>query len=452
MNSQLLLSLCVLSASTASASDHFVNAPESIQAAMNAAAPGDRILVGPGTYSEVIDFQGKQLEVIATGGPVFTILDGSGSNTTVVRVSSGEPAGTSLSGFTLTNGAGVPFPSTWGSDYYGGGVHVNEGSELSLSDCIITNNAWGTGTFAGGVYCGGEGSHVDLLRCVISNNRAWASGGGTLVDWHGTMTFEHCTIYGNSSDNFFGHQGGISMANFGTVVVKDSIAWANVGNDIGAFSAPYDQGTHADVSYSCVEGGYSGAFVQTGDPLFSDLNELTLSLRSPCVDTGDPSSTPDPDGTVSDMGARWSGWSGAPAPVEYCEPKLNSLGCEPVLSVAGDTSLGGADDLSVIVQNLRNNQFASIIWSYGHADVPFGGGTRCVGLPIHLTKPMHTGGTPYPGVDCTGSVDIPLSHGTLSSIGGPGTQVFMQVWSRDPGHPDGSNLGLTGGLCLTISS
>ena len=107
MNSQLLLSLCVLSASTASASDHFVNAPESIQAAMNAAAPGDRILVGPGTYSEVIDFQGKQLEVIATGGPVFTILDGSGSNTTVVRVSSGEPAGTSLSGFTLTNGAVV---------------------------------------------------------------------------------------------------------------------------------------------------------------------------------------------------------------------------------------------------------------------------------------------------------------------------------------------------------
>ena len=448
----LALLLPLTLATTAHASDHFVSASESIQAAIEAAAPGDRILVAPGTYSEVINFNGKQLEVIATGGPLLTTLDGSGANMTVVRASSGEPAGTAIRGFTLTNGAGVPFASSFGFDYYGGGVHVNDGAKLLIKDCVIRDNGWGTGTFAGGVYSGGQGSHVDLVGCVIRDNRAWASGGATLVDHHGTMSFDRCTIYQNSSDNFFGHQGGISMANHGTVVVKDTIAWANAGSDIGAFSSPYDVGTFAEVSFSCVEGGYAGSAVYTEEPLFSDVDTLRLASRSPYVDAGDPTSAPDPDGSLPDLGARWSGWNGAPTPVAYCEAKLNSLGCEPVMTVTGDSSMSGPDDFSVRVENLRNGQFAAIIWSYGQADVPFAGGSRCVGLPIQLTKPRFTGGTPAPGLDCSGFVEIPLMHSDFAEMGEVGTQVFLQVWSRDPGHSDGSGLGLTSGLCVTISS
>jgi hypothetical protein len=452
MNRSLLLPVIALFTSTAMAADHFVNAPASIQAAMNAAAPGDRILVGPGVYYEVIDFQGKQLEVIGTGGPNLTILDGSGFNSTVVRATSGEALGTTLQGFTLTNGAGQPFPSSYGYDYYGGGAHVGGAAQLLISDCVITNNGWGTGTFGGGVHCGGDGSHVDLVRCVINNNRAWASGGATLVDWYATMSFDSCTVYGNSSNNFFGHQGGISMANYGTVVVHNSIVWGNEGNEIDAFAFPYNQGTHADVSFCCVEGGYSGSSNINSNPLFANVTDFTLSSGSPCIDAGDMSSGLDPDGTAPDLGARWAGWSGAPTAVEYCDPKLNSQGCEPGLTASGESTLGGVDDFHVIASNLRNNQFAALFFSFGPADVPFSGGMRCVAAPYSRMIPSYTGGTPYPGADCTGTLDLHLDHTTLSAMGGPGTQVFMQIWFRDPGHPDGTNMGLTGGLCVTLSS
>ncbi len=41
------------------------------------------------------------------------------------------------------------------------------------------------------------------------------------------------------------------------------------------------------------------------DPLFVDPenNDFHLSLGSPCIDTGDPASPPDPDGSRADMGA-----------------------------------------------------------------------------------------------------------------------------------------------------
>ncbi|MDP6954392.1 MAG: cell surface protein, partial [Planctomycetota bacterium] len=63
-----------LLASQAQAEEHFVFHPDSIQAAIAGAQSGDRILVGPGTYGEVLDLAGKQLEVVASAGPLQTTI------------------------------------------------------------------------------------------------------------------------------------------------------------------------------------------------------------------------------------------------------------------------------------------------------------------------------------------------------------------------------------------
>ncbi len=45
-----------------------------IQAAINAASSGDTILVGPGTYTQSLEFGGKNITLESTAGPASTII------------------------------------------------------------------------------------------------------------------------------------------------------------------------------------------------------------------------------------------------------------------------------------------------------------------------------------------------------------------------------------------
>ena len=95
-----------------------------IQEAIDFASDGDLILVRPGTYAQAINYRGKQLAVESTNGPAQTVIDG--LRGTAVRVVSGEPTGTVLRGFTVTNGEI--------------GVSVTD-SHLGLFENIIIANA-----------------------------------------------------------------------------------------------------------------------------------------------------------------------------------------------------------------------------------------------------------------------------------------------------------------------
>src|SRR5205823_4414817 len=55
-----------------------------IQQAISAASSGgDTVIVAPGTYSETIDFLGKDLTVTSEQGPAVTIIDGHGAGSVV---------------------------------------------------------------------------------------------------------------------------------------------------------------------------------------------------------------------------------------------------------------------------------------------------------------------------------------------------------------------------------
>ena len=59
------------------------------------------------------------------------------------------------------------------------------------------------------------------------------------------------------------------------------------------------------VTYSDVQGAYTGTGNIDSDPLFVDAanGDFNLDLLSPCIDSGDPTAVYDPDSTVADMGA-----------------------------------------------------------------------------------------------------------------------------------------------------
>ncbi len=136
--------------------------------------------------------------------------------------------------------------------------------------------------------------------------------------------------------------------------------------------------------------------------------------------------------------------------VYYCTAKVNSLGCTPQLDVTGTTSLSGADDLHVLATNVVNNKSGLFFFGAVPHSAPFGGGTLCVQSPVQRAPAIDSGGAAS-GSSCTGVYDQFLSHAFLASKGlSAGSPLYGQVWSRDPQHPDGSTIGLTGGVHLVL--
>ncbi len=223
----------------------------------------------------------------------------------------------------MTGGTGKPFNSSYGHDYYGGGFHVSGGG-VEIIDCYIHANGKGTpkvdsGTFGGGIYHHGE--ELLISNCIFADNYAWASGGATLTE-QGAITFYNCTIMGNDSTNFFGYQGGVSVANNGDQLLVNSIIRQNGGSQVGAFGPPYNAGCISAVEYCNVEQDIDGLGVINSQPLFTDeSNGFELAPNSPGKNAGDPS-IEDKDGTRSDIGFSIANWN---KPDKVTDTSLHAL-------------------------------------------------------------------------------------------------------------------------------
>lgn len=136
-------------------------------------------------------------------------------------------------------------------------------------------------------------------------------------------------------------------------------------------------------------------------------------------------------------------------PTIYCDAKVNSQGCGPLMHYSGDPSLSGPDDLVLSTSNLRNNVGGSFAWSTGINNTPFQGGTLCVKVPARRTTTASTGGTLSPALDCSGTYSWLFSHDYLlaNSID-PGETVHCQYFGRDVGS--GAPMTLSNAVRVTI--
>jgi hypothetical protein len=285
-----------------------------IQKAVETSAVGDLISVGPGDYSGNFTINKPQLTISSQQGPLSTRI-ASAARDSVFYISA-EGAGAVIDGFTVSGGTGRPSPSSYGFDYYGGAIHAQ--ASIVVRNCVLTGNGSGTPrvnscTFGGGIYSAGQSDDVVLVEnCLLTNNFAWASGGASFTE-RSTIIFDRCTVWGNTSTDFFGNQGGVGAAWSGKIIVKNSLLWGNGGSQLGAFSGIYASGTEGELHYSIIQGSVTGgglsAFTAgagnlTADPLFAaaGAGDFSLLVSSPARDAGDPSSPLDPDGTRADMG------------------------------------------------------------------------------------------------------------------------------------------------------
>ncbi len=153
-----------------------------IQEAIDAAVPGDTVLVKPGTYHENIDFTGKAVTVESEQGPAVTIIDGNQADT-VVTFANAEGEDSVLQGFTVTNGRAVN----------GGGFRCGQDTAPTISGNVITANT---------VERDGAAIFCNASSAVIVDNTITANASD--LTWAGAIAgydFSSPTISGNTISN-----------------------------------------------------------------------------------------------------------------------------------------------------------------------------------------------------------------------------------------------------------
>jgi hypothetical protein len=215
----LLGAFCLALPATSPATTHTVDWSGggdylTIQAGLDAAAPGDTILVAPGTYTggenRNLTFGGKELllRAMSEGGAVVIDCEISGRG---FDFSNGEGPGTVADGFDIVNG----FRSEGGGitcigssptvrncrissceAHAGGGVNIVDSSFPVFEDCVITN-CWSE--YLGGGLRVAYDSSPELTRVIFFGNESYYGGGmisGTGCD----PTLTDCVFDDNTAE------------------------------------------------------------------------------------------------------------------------------------------------------------------------------------------------------------------------------------------------------------
>ncbi len=150
---------------------------ESIQAAINNASDGDRILVKEGTYEELLTINGKDLKLVAIGdvtiknpSPAETI---SNRNDTVMISNSN----CTIEGFTINVSNG------WGGIYAFGGPYYGTGEvNVMIKDNKVTNYERNGITVNGKLATG----HIMHNNMVIGQKDSYWANNGIQIGWGAT--------------------------------------------------------------------------------------------------------------------------------------------------------------------------------------------------------------------------------------------------------------------------
>lgn len=209
-----------------------------IQAGIDAAVNGDTVLVAPGTYEEILFFNGKAIAVKSEQGPHATVIDGKG-DIRVVSFENNEGPDSLIEGFTIRNAKG--------SLIDGGGIYCDQASP-TIRNNIITENSCHIG---GGIIC--YTGSPEIIGNIITNNESidWSAGiccyysspniadniisenkselgGGISCSWDSSPT-----ITGNIVSNNIASWGGGVFLLEGTSVIANNIVYANRANHEG---------------------------------------------------------------------------------------------------------------------------------------------------------------------------------------------------------------------------
>ena len=159
----------------------------------------------------------------------------------------------------------------------GGGIFC-VASSLYLSNSLISTNM--SNERGGGVYCF-TNSPSTISNSAILDNYAELDGGGIACRIDSPLTIKNCTVSGNNADR---RGGGISCDS-SISNIENSILW---GNSAPTYSEIFTYESPIFVTYSDVQGGWTGDGNIDADPMFVGGDDVHLTIESPCIDAGNP--------------------------------------------------------------------------------------------------------------------------------------------------------------------
>ena len=367
---------------------------------------------------------------------------------------------------------------------FGGGAGYISNASPTFTDCIFENNIGGS---YGGAFDIAGANNVRFDRCQFFGNRASRAGaleifstsgvvisnslfqgntstgsgggGGLWIGSGGSTQVINCTIVGN---NATANTVGGLLRSGSTVQVRNCILWDNAGPG-GAQNAANQISSGTSVTYSIVEGGFSGTGNSGNDPSFENAaaGDYSLGAGSPGIDAGNNSSVPgtisldlagnnrfDDVASVPDTGA-----GGAPI-VDIgafevqgsigvvdtsCPPLANSTGFPASLSANGSLVISN-NQLFLDAVQVPPNQFGYFVMSRTTANIPVGSGRLCLGSPFYRFNLNVLNA----GASGAMSFSPDLTNLPQSQVFLPGESWSFQLWFRD-----GATSNFTNGIGFT---
>ncbi len=248
-----------------------------IQGAINAADPGEIVLIHNGTYSGNgnynLDFHGKAITVASQYGPDYCVIDCE-SQGRGFHFHNGETQDSIIRGLTIKNGMAD----------YGGGIYLESGSP-AVANCIFSANF---AQYGGGAILCYEETTPNITNCLFYDNYSFSSG-GAIYCFESEPEILNCTFAGNGTSE--GLDGGGLYSFNASPQISNTIFWNNSPDGIFVHGFPIPI-----VQYSDIQEGYTGTGNINEDPLFAagTNGDYYLShtaagqtLDSPCIDGGD---------------------------------------------------------------------------------------------------------------------------------------------------------------------
>ncbi len=219
-----------------------------IQPAIDAAAPGEEILVKPGEYrlTQPITFRGKDIHLKSDLGSAVTTLRFVGTidneaRRAVVRFVDGETNKAQIEGFTITC-----------DDHFADGVYCEVSAPRIIACTIVANRrgvvalGWEgrpiversriTDSLRKGVWCSLKG-FITLTECSIDQNAGVGIDVGGAGGEESGAEIDRCAIVRNSNADPVSPAGGIQCSAANRVTIRETLIEQNSGAVAGAIHA-----------------------------------------------------------------------------------------------------------------------------------------------------------------------------------------------------------------------